>query len=236
MAEPYAHIAGFYDAEFRDAQVDVDGYLRRGVPGPALVLGCGTGRVCRGLEPTRPVTGLDRSAAMLARATGVTRYVEGDMRSFDLGRFAEVIVPNGAFAFLPTRADQDACLRAIRRALPDGAPLTLDLPMPDFGLLGRARTPEALAWEGHVDGRPARRTRSVRRFPVAQRLELEDHYAIDGVEVAVSTLVLRLVFPAELEWMLEATGFWVDSLWGDHLEGPVREGCDRLLVRAIASP
>jgi SAM-dependent methyltransferase len=233
--DPYAAIAAFYDAEFAGASGDVAFFARHAAPGPLLVLGCGTGRVCVGLEGTRPVTGLDRSAAMLARApaTAATRWVEGDMRTFDLGQFAEIIIPNASFCFLHTRADQEACLRACRDALPPGGPLTLDLPFPDFTLLGTAHTPERLAWEGHVEGRAGRRTREVFRRAWQGRVDLVDRYWLDDEFVATSTLPLQLVFPREVEWMLEAAGFWVDALYGDHAGGPLRGGCDRLLVRAI---
>lgn len=233
MTDPYADVARWYDAEFEGANADIAGYARRAVPGRLLVLGCGTGRVPRGLAGSREIVGLDRSGAMLARARGFTP-VEGDMRDFALGSFAEIVIPNASFSFLPTRADQDACLRACRRALPAGAPLSLDLPMPDFGLLGRAHSPEAPAWEGVVDGEPVRRSREVHRRPVAARLELIDRFYVQDRLVATSILPLRLIFPAELEWMLEAAGFVADELWGDHAGGPLREGCDRLLVRAVA--
>jgi SAM-dependent methyltransferase len=232
--DPYAHIAAFYDAEHdRVTGADVLGYARRGVPGPLLVLGCGTGRVCRGLEDHRNVVGLDASAAMLARARGRSRYVLGDMRGFDLGVFSEVIVPNGAFAFLKTRADQAACLESVHRALKPGGAVTIDLPMPDFSLLCTPHTEEKRAWQGEVDGAAARRTREVWRHPVAGRLHLVDRYYVADTLVATSHLELRLVFPRELAWLLESAGFDVDALWGDHVGGPVTEGCPRLLARAV---
>src|SRR5690606_5510937 len=98
--------------------------------------------------------GLDRSEAMLAvarRLSPAATYVHGDMRDFDLGLFDEILVPNAAFAFLPRRADQVACLGACHRALKPGGTLTLDLPMPDFTLLGIPHTPEKRAWEGELD-------------------------------------------------------------------------------------
>lgn len=236
LPEPYRDVARVYDAEFEHAQADIAGYARRGVPGRLLVLGCGTGRVSHALADHRPVVGLDRSPSMLARARargGPVDYQLGDLRSFDLGSFDEVILPNAAFSFLLTRADQLACLVGVSRTLPSGAPLTLDLPMPDFSLLGTAHSPERPAWTGLVDGEEWHRTREVFRLPVAQRLSLVDRYYAGGGLRHVSTLELRLVFPAELEWICEAAGFWVDAWWGDHAGGPIREGCDRLLVRAI---
>jgi SAM-dependent methyltransferase len=242
--DPYAAIAALYDAEFDSASADAAWFARTGAGGPLLVLGCGTGRVCRLLEPLRPITGLDLSAPMLDRARARTTpgdrltWVHGDMRTFDLapaggGRFAEILIPNAAFCFLDTRADQLACLMACARALASGAPLTLDLPAPDFALLAVPHTPERVAWEGTVDGKRARRTREVFRRALHGRLELVDRYWLDDTFVATSTLPLQLAFPRELEWLCEAAGFWVDAMYGDYAGGPLRDGGDRILVRAI---
>ena len=236
-ADPYARIAAAYDAEFSGAEADIAGYASRGLAGPVLVLGCGTGRVCRGLAALRPVTGLDRSAPMIHRARSTSPasvdYVVGDMTSFDLGPFAEVVIPNASFSFLADRRSRAACLAACRRALGSGGPLTIDLPMPDYSLLGTPHTPERPAWGGEMDGRRVTRTREVFREPVAGRIRLLDRYVFDDEDPILSELVLHLHTLDEVEWMLEANGFYVDAAWGDHAGGPVREGCDRLLVRAL---
>lgn len=233
-ADPYARIAAWYDAEYDGATADIAGYARRAVPGKLLVLGCGTGRVCRGLAGTREVVGLDRSAAMIARARARGgSYVVADMEDFAVGDLAEIVIPNASFSFLPTRAAQARCLEACARGLAPGAPLTLDLPMPDFSLLGQGVGEERPAWTGVVEGVRVERTRRTSRAPVAQALVLTDRYYVEGVFAVESVLELRLVFPAEAEWMLEAAGFAVEATWGDHLGGPLREGCDRLLVRAV---
>lgn len=230
MIDPYAKIARWYDAEFEGASADIRSFVARNIGPRVLVLGCGTGRVCRGFPPDRHVVGLDLSAPMIeaARARGGEYHV-GDMRHFDLGGFDEVIIPNGSFAFLRSRADRAACLAACARA---AAVVTIDVPMPDYALLGQPHTPERPAWQGAVDGVDVRRTREVFRDPVAQRLRLVDRY-YSGGEPIVSELVLHLFTRDEMEWMLEAAGFYVDEAWGDHAGGAVREGCDRLLVRAV---
>jgi SAM-dependent methyltransferase len=234
VKEPYADIAAFYDAEFDGAEGDAVFFAGHAATGPLLVLGCGTGRLCAVL-PQRPTTGLDRSESMLERARrrGLpTRFVQGDIRDFSLGSFGEILLPNATFAFLHTRADQLACLEACARALPTGGLLTLDLPAPDFAHLAHAHTPERVAWEGWMAGKPARRTREIHRRPLAGRLDLHDRYFLDDVLVAETTLPLLLSTPRELEWVCEAAGFWVDAMYGDYGGGPLREGCDRILVRA----
>jgi SAM-dependent methyltransferase len=234
--DPYQSVADLYEAEYGALDSDVEYFARHGTRGPLLVLGCGTGRIGRRLARTRPVTGLDVSAPMLAVARQKApdaRYVEADMRTFDLGAFSEIVAPNGAFNFLATRADQHACLACCQRTLVPGGALTLDLPMPSFALLGTPHSPERLAWEGTLDGRAVRRTRETHRSPVRQRLELVDRYYVDGALIAASPLVLRLIFPSEVEWMLEAAGFAVEALHGDYGDAPLTESSPRLLVRAV---
>lgn len=231
--DPYTAVAAAYDAEFDHAEVDCAGYTTRSQAGSVLVLGCGTGRVCRALASAHRVAGLDVSAAMIARATargpGAIDYQVGDMRHFRVGAFDQIIIPNGSFAFLASRADRASCLRSCRAA--SSGPLSLDLPMPDFALWGNPHTPEREAWRGHVDGVEVVRTREVFRQPVAGTLRLIDRYYV-GADCIVSDLVLHLPAPAEVEWMLEANGYYADALYGDHRGGSIREGCDRLLVVA----
>ena len=246
MVDPYAQIPAFYDVEFAGATADISTYFRD-LSGArrVLVLGCGTGRVSEGLvHPDREVVGVDLSGPMIdrARATareGVAHYRVGDMchlAGLELGIFDAVVIPNAAFSFLPSRRAQLQCLQQIRDLL-QGGPLWIDVPMPDFGLLGAAHSPEAPAWQGQVGDVRIRRTREVFRKPVAQQLLLRDRYYADyageQVPICVSDLPLRLIFPAELEWILESAGFYADALYGNHAGGPLAEGCDRLLCRAL---
>ncbi|MDF1562564.1 MAG: class I SAM-dependent methyltransferase [Deltaproteobacteria bacterium] len=234
--DPYQAIAELYEAEHGQLDADLRFYAREGVNGPLLVLGCGTGRIGRTLGSCRRVTGLDASEEMLAvarRLAPEARYIRGDMRDFDLGRFAEIVIPNGAFNFLTTRADQQRCLECCHRALAQGAPLTIDTPLPDFRLLGTPHSPERLAWEGRLQGEEVRRTREVHRHPVAQRLELTDRYYAGERLLATAELRLRLLFPGEAEWMLEAAGFTLEAVHGDYAKTPLRSDSPRLLIRAL---
>lgn len=231
---PSPLLAQLYDAEMGGLDADIACFARGGGAGPLLVAGCGTGRVSEALAALRPTTGLDLSVAALAlaQARGRARYVQGDLRDFALGPFEEVIVPNATFNFLLTRGEQRAALACLHAALPPDGLLTLDMPMPDWPWYAQAHTPERLAWEGQVGGARARRTREVRRWPAAQRLDLLDRYFLDGEPVGEDTLRLRLVLPAEAEWMLEGCGFWVEELLGDYSGGRVQDHSPRVLVRA----
>lgn len=98
-----------------------------------LDIACGTGRVTLRLAQTGAhVVGLDLAADMLAiaqqKAQGLqnVRWVEGDMRSFDLGeRFGLVIIPVHSFQFMLTPQDQVECLQCIRRHLLPGGLLII---------------------------------------------------------------------------------------------------------------
>jgi hypothetical protein len=105
--------------------------------------------------------------------------------------------------------------------------------MPSWTLLGTPFSPEAPAWEGVIFGAPVRRTRETRRQAAAQRLSIVDRFYRGEETATTSVLELRLVFPAEAEWMLESCGFFVDALIGDYSGAPCRTDSPRLLVRAI---
>lgn len=108
--------------------------------GPVLELACGTGRITRplardGLE----VWALDFSAPMLERARrrlarakpavrDRVRFVEGDMRNFNLGRrFPLAILAYSSFLHLLDPESQLDCLACVRRHLLPGGRFALDV-------------------------------------------------------------------------------------------------------------
>ena len=135
----YARFARYYDLIYHDL-VDYDGdvdfleavYRRyRRSPKTILDLGCGTGN--HDLPLARrgyAVTGMDRSAGMLALARKKSfkvrgnrpRFVRGDMRRFDLGRtFDAAICMFGAIGYLLTPRELTRCFRSVRAHLtPEG--------------------------------------------------------------------------------------------------------------------
>lgn len=124
-----------YDAEY--GGIDDDGMFFLSLAescGPCVLdLGCGTGRLAIPLARCgKEVTALDRSRAMLAHAERKAgpvsvRWVEGDFRSYDLGRGFDLIIACGhAFQALLTEADQQTFLRCARRHLAAGGRLAFD--------------------------------------------------------------------------------------------------------------
>lgn len=96
----YANFARFYDQIMGDRGEEVErirGYIKRYLPGAGslLELGCGTGALLGPLAGDMPVTGVDRSAEMLAIAAKqapTARLVESDMTAFSLGTRFDVVI------------------------------------------------------------------------------------------------------------------------------------------------
>lgn len=80
-----------------------------------LNTGCGGGKNVFNLKEYYQVTGLDLSPAMLklARTLNLScEFIEGDMRSFSLGKTFDAILMDDAISFMASRADLAATFRA----------------------------------------------------------------------------------------------------------------------------
>lgn len=240
----YSVTAEFYDhiVPYRDRQ-DVDFFIETALEsgGPVLEVGCGTGRV---LIPTAragvEITGLELSPAMLsicreklerepAEVRARVTLVEGDMRSFDIGReFALATAPFRSFQHVIETDDQVACLRSIHAHLADGGRLVLDLFNPD---LNRLTDGEYLRYQEvepeftMPDGRKVVRVgRNLSRnlFDQVVEVELAHHVTHpDGrEEVLADRFLLRYFFRFEIEHLLARTGFAVDRIYGDYDKSP----------------
>ena len=204
--------------------------VERRRPRRMLELGCGTGRLmiplaaAGGLE----LVGLDSSEPFLARARqrlaaepdavrAAVRFEAGDMRSFALDeRFDLVAVPFNSLAYLHTREDQLACLRAAREHLAPGGAFAFDLLAPRIEFLAEALHPFPAM---RVDADFSAPAPGVERFvracvdrydPGTQTLHSTVFYEVlraDGAsERHVRDLAWHMYFPAELEALIEAAG------------------------------
>ena len=209
--------------------------IERREPQRVLELASGTGRLTfplaaagRKRDAEFEIVGLDRSQPMLAHARAAlleqpapvraaVRIQEGDMRSFALEeRFDLVIVPFNSLAYVHTREDQLACLRAARAHLAPGGAFAFDLLAPRFDYLAEALHPfPPMRVDADIRA-PApgveRFTRScVDRYdPSTQTLTSTLYYDVhrsDGAsERHVRDLDWHMYFPAELDGLLAAAG------------------------------
>jgi SAM-dependent methyltransferase len=195
--DDYASIAELYDhvtlyRERPDVAFFVDAARESG--SPVLELGCGTGRVLIPIARAGiDIVGLDSSPSMLAICRGHLEQeppavrarielVQGDMRSFDLGRtFGLVTIPFRPFQHLVTVEDQLACLGSIRRHLRPGGALILDLFNPSIDALAQpvgVESPPDSEFSVPDDRRVTRRFRIVSRDRTNQVNQVELIYDI----------------------------------------------------------
>jgi SAM-dependent methyltransferase len=254
--DPYHRIPELYDLEHEDFADDLDLYLQLAdvIGDPILELGCGTGRVLLPLAKAgHRVTGIDRSAAMLDRARNLLSKEAGadlvtlhraEMTEADHapgGPFGLAIFSLNGFMHLAEPGEQRAALEAARRALDPRGMMIIDIMNPFSDMLS--------AFDGRVQ-HEARRTlydkTHVDRFsarthdPVMQHIETDLWYDVVDAEGRLRRVrthfPMRYVFPAEMELLLEVTGFVEWKLYGSYELDPFESHSERLIVTAEVTP
>lgn len=204
-----------------------------------LEIACGAGRIALALAGAgAKVTAFDLSPAMLAVAReqdagGRVRWLEADMRAFDLGeRFGLIIVPGHSFQFMLTAAMQLDCLAAVRRHLtPDGV-LVLHLDHQDLDWLGGLPETEGVEARGVVVLHPATGRRYGQVFawtyerPTQTAPMTVSWVELDAENTAVGRwqlppMRLHCAFRMEIEHLLARAGFAVTALYGDFAGRPL---------------
>jgi ubiquinone/menaquinone biosynthesis C-methylase UbiE len=200
-----------------------------------LEVACGTGRVAiRLAQDGAALVGLDRSDAMLAvarrksRDLANIRWVQGDMRAFDLGqRFGLILIPGHSFQNLLISEDQVGCMLSIRRHLVPGGALVVHLDHPEVGWLGslvggKGGVFEAAGHFAHPEtGRQVRKLQAWAYEPATQTAIAHTQWQeIDGNGNEIDCwdsgpLRFRCVGRFEMEHLLARTGFEVESLFGN---------------------
>lgn len=244
----------FYDAAVPDWPGEIDFYqgLAREVAqqhGAILEVACGTGRVgARLAQAGVRVVGLDRSADLLAGARAKTadlpnaRWVEGDMRTFDLGEtFALIIMPGHSYQFMLTPADQVACLQTIQRHLAPGGRFVLHLDNQNVAWLGELRTTKGGQFELTKELTHPHNGRTMQVFeawtydPVTQTAAVSTRREIRAPDGQLVELIergptaLHCIFPFEMEHLLARVGFQVEARYGDFAGGALSETSSEMI-------
>jgi SAM-dependent methyltransferase len=217
--------------------------------GAVLEIACGTGRVAMRLAQAGvSVVGLDLSPHMLevAREKSVgletMRWVQGDMRSFDLGEtFGLVIIPGHAFQNLNTPPDQVACLECIRRHLRPGGLLVVHLDHQDLSWLGDLLREKGGVFEAaeqfrHPEtGRQIRTSRAWSYEPASQTAFCQTAWEEVGADGQVvnrwQTQPIRLhcVFRFEMEHLLARVGLVIEAVYGDFNRHPLGDKSSEMI-------
>jgi len=208
-----------------------------------LEVACGTGRVAiRLAQHGVNVVGLDLSPRMLAVARQKSieleniRWVQGDMRSFELGeKFGLVIIPGHAFQNLNTPQDQVACLECIKRHLTPTGVLVIHLDHQDVSWLGDLMGEKGGVFEAAEQfhhpktGRQVRACRAWSYEPASQTAICQTAWEEVGESGQVidrwqtNPIRLHCVFRFEMEHLLGRVGYAVEAVYGDFFRNELHD-------------
>ena len=244
----------FYDVSVADWPGEIDFYmgLAKDVKekgGSILEIGCGTGRVALRLATEGiSVTGMDLSPEMIAAARQKSqsvpnvRWVEGDMKDFDLReRFDLIIIPGHSFQFMLTPSDQIACLECIQRHLANDGKLVVHINHDDPGWLAELVQDEGADFQLAGEYQLGSLKTSIRKLnawsydPVTQTASVVTAWETIGEDGSINerneTEVkhLHCFFRYEMEHLLARTGFQIQALYGDFYRQEVSETCPDMI-------
>ncbi|MFI5254304.1 MAG: class I SAM-dependent methyltransferase [Candidatus Limnocylindrales bacterium] len=235
---------------------DLDLYLALAaqLEGPILELAAGSGRIVVPLAAAgHAVVGVDRDAAMLARARaawagadkgrarGSLELVEADLRSVELGaRFDLVILALNGLLLMGNANDQQAALSAMARHLRPGhgrAVVDVWLPGPDDLAAYDGRLVDEWQRPDPESGDVVAKLSSARFEPATAEVELVtlfDSWPAGGGPLTrvARTDRMRLLGPAELAGMAAAAGLRTEQLAGDYGLSPFGPGAERVVLVA----
>jgi ubiquinone/menaquinone biosynthesis C-methylase UbiE len=248
-ADPYAQIVEYYDLEHDAFQEDVSliSHLVDTVGDPVLELACGTGRVMAPLARAgRQLTGVDSSAAMLAAArtrlsssAGDVALVNAEMTNLPLpnSEFGVVILALNGLLHATTTTEQRTALEEANRCLDPRGMLYIDVANPGTSWPDPGHQPAMLesSWTSGKRER-VQKFQSVTVDAGTQIVQTSIWYDVSDESGAItrwsSQFDLRYVYAAELELMLELSGFVEWQLYGSYELDPYTSESSRIIALA----
>ena len=237
--EGWDEYAAFYDWEnartFGRRDVPFWRTVALGAGGRVLELGCGTGRIAMPLGRAGvSLVGIDRSAAMLARArrrvrlarlNGHVSLVRGDIRAlpFPPGSFSAVIAAYGVLQSLLRERDLAATLQAVHRVLRPGATFGVEL-VADLPSWDEYKKRVSLkGWKNRRGGAHVTLVETVRQDR-ARHLTIFDQEFTERIghtcRIQRFALTFRTLSVPQMARRLERAGFEITALLGDYRGAP----------------
>jgi SAM-dependent methyltransferase len=222
-----------YDALNSFLVADIPLYVEeaRKAGSAVLELACGTGRLTIPIaQSSVEIVGLDLSPSMLAhartkaKAAGVDiEFVEGDCRSFDLGRkFSLIFMAFNSMQHLHDYASLAALFANVRKHLVEGGRFVFDVFNPKIEILARPPAERRLEREYQdPDGKGTMAfEHSVAYDDATQVSHIKCYFVRRGangeeLEVREEELSLRSFFPQELDLLVRSQGFEILEKYGN---------------------
>ena len=237
-----------YDALNSFLSADIPFYVEeaRRSQGATLEVACGTGRLSipialAGVE----IVGLDISPSMLAHArtkseaaSAKIEFVEGDCRTFELGRkFSLIFMAFNSMQHMHDYASQAALFASVRKHLAEGGRFIFDVFNPKVEILARAsgeRRVEREYEDPDGKGRMAFEY-SATYDDAAQVSDIQCYFVRRGptgeeLEIRCEEMHLRSFFPQELDLLVRSQGFEMVEKFGNFERKPFASGDPKQVV------
>jgi SAM-dependent methyltransferase len=198
--------------------------------GPVLEMGCGTGRVARGLAGrNRPVTGIDISLPMLRRAGKYPHpyctFLCMDMLAPAFRRpFAAILIPYNTLNLFTANDRILSTLTGCKTLLNPEGMLIVQLFIPTAEILGNSRTTFQFQLFNRPEGGRIIKEILKKYLPESQTVEMEERFRIRPMQKGkanedyrVTTSIAGYSLDRWLALFTEA-GFLAEHIWG---------GCNR---------
>jgi hypothetical protein len=170
------------------------------------------------------------------------RWVEGDMRAFDLGEtYSLALIPAHSFQFMLTPEDQVACLTCVKRHLEPRGQLVVHLDHQEVGWLGDLLGERGDAFEPAQEvthPRTGRQVRTRRAWTYEPSTQTAAAVTVTE-ELDASGQVLgrwqrgpvrqHCVFRFEMQHLLARVGFEVQGVYGDFFRGALRDDSSEMI-------
>jgi SAM-dependent methyltransferase len=239
-AERYDLVMGAYASE------DLLKFYRRQVARygePVLELACGSGRLTIPLANERvTITGMDISEKMLdlarlkaSNSEASIRFIQGDMRSFDLDeKFKFIFIPAQSLSHLHTREEIEDCFSCVRRHLATDGRFLIELFNSSVKLLAREsgrRYPIGECNKDPGEGPQVFVTTEV-SYDAASQVNHIRWFFRDGgsQEETVLALEMRQFFPQEIDALLWYNDFLIEHKYGTYDEGEFSSDAPKQLI------
>ena len=209
---------------------------------PVLELACGSGRLTIPLaNEGLNITGMDISQDMLnlaklkASTGGVNiRFIQGDMRSFDLEeKFKFIFVPAQSLSHLYTRTEIEDCFACVRRHVDSNGRFLIELFNSSVKLLAREtdrRYP--IGQSDEPEGGPQVFVTSEVSYDAATQVNHIRLLFRDEASNQETTLSfeMRQFFPQEIDALLWYNGFLIEHKYGSYDEGEFSSDAPKQLI------